>query len=169
MNGIQVAAEVHNSGSQLRASLPKFLLISILCLQILFLDRVSSDVADIPVRIWALSRQDCFFPHLKWHTHIWLKSLQIISVRAFLGANMIIHLLNNNSVNIYSQRMSSLYSNHTVLFSEQIWSRYAIDFHNVIFIQYPTVILEPTSEHLCASLSHGTHSLCQILCWLAVS
>lgn len=94
---------------------------------------------------------------------------QIISVSAFLRANMIIHLLNNNSVNIYSQRISLLYSNGTVLFSVQVWSRYAIDFHNVIYIQYPTVILDPTSEHLCASLSHGTRSLCQILCWLAVS
>lgn len=103
------------------------------------------------------------------YTYLTEKSEQIISVRAFLRANMIIHLLNNNSVNIYSQRISSLCSNHTVLFSDQIWSRCAIDFHNVICIQYPTGILEPTSEHLCASLSHGTYSLWQILCWLAVS
>lgn len=103
------------------------------------------------------------------YTYMAEKSEQIISVRAFVRANMIIHLLNNNSVNIYSQRISSLYSNLTVLFSDQIWSRYATDFHNVIYIQYPTVILEPTSEHLCASLSHGTYPLCQILCWLAVS
>lgn len=77
-------------------------------------------------------------------TYMTEKSEQIISVRAFLRANMIIHLLNNNSVNIYFQRIPSLYSNHTILFSDQIWSRFAIDFHNVIYIQHPTVILEPT-------------------------
>lgn len=33
---------------------------------------------------------------------------------------MIIHLLNNNSVTIYSQRMFALYNMHMVLLSEQI-------------------------------------------------
>lgn len=74
-----------------------------------------------------------------------VQSEQIISLRAFLGSYSIIHLLNNNSVNIYSRRMSVLNNLQLILLSEQILKEVVYymqyDCHNIVYIQYPTEIL----------------------------
>lgn len=74
-----------------------------------------------------------------------VQSEQIISLRAFLGSSSIIHLLNSNSVNIYSQRMSALHNLQLDLLSEQILKEVVYymqyNYPHIFYIHYPTEIL----------------------------